>query len=352
MKSVKWGRMGAMMPLLILIVAEALWGMVAGLWLAVAWGLGELLYYGLRHRRLEKSSLWDMGLLLVLGLVALALEGPLLERLRPLIYLSLLLLMVGLSAFSKHNLMLAATGRFMKVNPIGPWAAYLMRASLQRMFVWMAVYTLLLVAALLYGPPAEGWTASWGWLPFLLGFFVAEQLLKRRQQGRWRKEEWLPLVAADGKILDAAPRSMVHRGKERWLHPVVHVQLLRQGGLWLQKRPAHKLVQPGKWDTAVGGHVAAGESLEKSLQRETSEEIGVALAEVQHLGRYEWQSELERELVYTFVLKHEGPLRPHPEELDGGRVWSFDEIEAQLGKDVFTPNFEYEYQRYRTVLRA
>ena len=44
------------------------------------------------------------------------------------------------------------------------------------------------------------------------------------------------------------------------LHPVVHLHVMREGGfLYLQKRAMDKDIQPGKWDTAVGGHVDFGE---------------------------------------------------------------------------------------------
>ena len=37
----------------------------------------------------------------------------------------------------------------------------------------------------------------------------------------------------------------------------------------------NKDIQPGKWDTAVGGHVDYGESVEDALFRETREELGI-----------------------------------------------------------------------------
>lgn len=38
------------------------------------------------------------------------------------------------------------------------------------------------------------------------------------------------------------------------LHPVVHLHLFNsRGELYLQKRPEWKDIQPGRWDTAVGG---------------------------------------------------------------------------------------------------
>jgi hypothetical protein len=40
-----------LIPLFILIAAEWIWGMVTGLWLAVGYGLGEIVYYAVRHHR-------------------------------------------------------------------------------------------------------------------------------------------------------------------------------------------------------------------------------------------------------------------------------------------------------------
>lgn len=333
--------------MVILILAEWAWGMVTGLWLAVAYGIAEMAYFGLRYHRFEKRAFWDTGLLVLLGLMALALEGPLLDRLRPMIYLTIMLLIVGISTFSKHNLLMVASGRLLKNRQLGPWELLQMQGTLRHFFWWMAAYWILLLLGLWMSPLVEDFLNTSGLYLFIALALGTELFIKRRNHQRWSKEEWLPLVEQDGKVIGSAPRSVVHNGKSRWLHPVVHIQLLKDGGLWLQKRPMDKLVQPGKWDTAVGGHVAASESVERSLQREAAEEIGVNIQEVHHLGRYHWESPLENELVLAFLLKHDGDITPHPQELDGGRVWSFDEIEKNLGKAVFTPNFEYEYRLYK-----
>ncbi|GAO28713.1 NUDIX hydrolase [Geofilum rubicundum] len=338
-------------PLIILIVAEWVWGMVIGLWLAVAYGIGEMAYFAIRYQRFEKRTFWDTGLLVVLGLVALALEGPLLDRIRPLIYLTIMLLMVGISAFSKHNLLMAASGRFLKNRSLGPWEMAQMRMTMQHFFWWMAGYWLILLAALWMPVSWEAFLNSSGLYLFIVLAMGTELLIKRSKNKRWSEEEWLPLVEKDGKVMGSAPRSVVHNGHSRWLHPVVHIQLIMEGGLWLQKRPMHKQVQPGKWDTAVGGHVAANETVERSLQREAAEEIGVHVKEVHHLGRYHWESPLENELVLAFSLRYNGEITPHPHELDGGRVWSFDEIDDNLGQGIFTPNFEHEYLLYKDSLR-
>ena len=78
-------------------------------------------------------------------------------------------------------------------------------------------------------------------------------------------EELFPIVDEDGNITGAATRGECHGGS-KLLHPVVHLHVFNsKGELYLQKRPEWKDIQPGKWDTAVGGHVDLGECIEDAL---------------------------------------------------------------------------------------
>lgn len=152
-----------------------------------------------------------------------------------------------------------------------------------------------------------------------------------------------PIVDESGNIIGAASRGECHSGS-KLLHPVVHLHLFdKEGRLYLQKRPAWKDIQPGKWDTAVGGHVDLGENIYQALKREVKEELGLDVSSPELLRQYVFESDREKELVNVFKLVTED--QPHPtDELDGGRFWTTEEIAESLGKDVFTPNFESEYK--------
>ncbi len=157
-------------------------------------------------------------------------------------------------------------------------------------------------------------------------------------------QEYFPLVNEEGKTIGKATRKECHSGS-KMLHPVVHLHIFNDNGdLYLQKRSIRKDIQPGKWDTAVGGHIDYGESVEEALRREVREELGVTDFSPIKITSYIFESAIEKELVNTFRTVYNGPFNPDPEELDGGRFWAIDEILESIGKGIFTPNFENEFQ--------
>lgn len=159
-------------------------------------------------------------------------------------------------------------------------------------------------------------------------------------------KELFPAVDESGNIIGSVSRAEAHGGSMT-LHPVVHLHLFNsKGELYLQKRPDWKDIQPARWDTATGGHVELGESVEQALRREVGEELGVTDFVPEALGHYVFESARERELVFVHKTTYDGPVTPNAEELAGGRFWTRGEIAANMGKGVFTPNFEAEYKRF------
>ena len=159
-------------------------------------------------------------------------------------------------------------------------------------------------------------------------------------------QELFPLVNEEGHVIGKATRGECHNGSHL-LHPVVHLHVFNsRGEVYLQKRPEWKDIQPGKWDTAVGGHIDYGETPEKALLREVREELGIEAFTPEWVGMYVFESKRERELVYVHRTTYDGPIRPSAEELDGGRFWTIQEIRDSIGQQILTPNFESEFQRF------
>ena len=156
--------------------------------------------------------------------------------------------------------------------------------------------------------------------------------------------EYFPIVEPNGLVIGRSTREYCHGGAKP-LHPVIHVHIIdRFSRIYLQKRSMKKDIQPGKWDTAVGGHVDLGESIEIALKREVEEELGITDFTPELLTTYVFESDRERELVFAHKTVYDGEIKP-TEELDGGRFWPLEEIRSNIGKGVFTPNFESEFKR-------
>ena len=99
--------------------------------------------------------------------------------------------------------------------------------------------------------------------------------------GGWRDEQ-LDVRAADDMRGASTPLATIERAACRPLGITtfaLHLNaFLPDGRLWIAQRAAHKAIDPGCWDSLVGGMQAAGETERQTLEREAAEEAGLALA--------------------------------------------------------------------------
>lgn len=162
-------------------------------------------------------------------------------------------------------------------------------------------------------------------------------------------QEYLDIVTEDNRIIDKALRCECH-GNPRLIHRAAHILIFNSAGqLLLQKRSMNKDIQPGKWDTSVGGHVGSGESYEEAAYRELEEELGIKNVNLDYLYDYKMRNEIESENIRSYFCRFDGCIDFNKDEIDETRFWEIEEIKEQLGRGIFTPNFEQEIKLYLSM---
>jgi isopentenyldiphosphate isomerase len=284
-------------------------------------------------------------LLTALGGTSIFLENDIFFKLKPALTEIIFAGLTGLSAFGKRNLVYEMSLRYIRDVKIERSAGDRISKSLKGLFYVTLLHIGLAGYASFYMSD-KAWAFISGGLFYImiLLYFGYEMIKFRKHRKLISAEEILPVIDEKGRVLGSAKRSVFHFNSEKKiLHPVVHMHVFNLSGeIFLQKRLKTKEVQPDKWDIAVGGHVGYGESIEQALIREAHEEIGLTDFLPKFTGQYLWETEIEKEMVFTFHCVTNQVPQINEAEVSEGRFWSREELKRTTGKNIFTPNLEKE----------
>jgi len=157
------------------------------------------------------------------------------------------------------------------------------------------------------------------------------------------RDEIFDLVDGRDVVIGTAPRWDVHA--RQLLHRAIHVLVFAADErVFLQKRSMYKDSSPGLWDASCSGHLDSGEEYDAAAWRELSEEIGLNLSQPpDRWFRVQAYAETGNEFVWVYRVRHEGPFRLNPAEIDEGAWFSRDELHAAMEAKPtqFTRPFRY-----------
>jgi len=183
----------------------------------------------------------------------------------------------------------------------------------------------------------------------------------RTLRKRWPACQTFTTITAMNRIAVVDPQNRFLRWEERrnihlqrLPHRSVHVLGFDdQGRIFLQRRHRDKQTYPRFWDNSVAGHVEESDYprgpdddldlVYRSVAgRELLEELGVA-AELAELGAFSPQEGLHYEHLRLYKTRHPGPFSLQPEEVEEGRWFTPDELDALApsGPDPATPLLTY-----------
>lgn len=330
--------------LAIYFIADEFLGPVAGSLTALVLGTLEFLYTRIRQKIYDRMILWTTLLFCLPGIITIFSTDTLANRLQPVLIETGLCILSGIFAFSQADPTSTLPASYRKNLHFSEQQLKNMRHSLKILFYLLILHTVLSYLAIWFVPEPTADFINSKLLYILLGtYFIFLFIRNRYVSRRMKKEEWLPVVNEKGEIIGQAPRSVCHSGS-KLIHPVVHLHITNpKQEFFLQKRSMKKDLLPGKWDTAVGGHVGLNEKIEDALKRETFEELGITDFEARFLGSYIWESPSEKELVFSFLCTRYNRMNIDNDEVDEGKFWTLQEIEQGIRENTVTPNFAHEY---------
>lgn len=130
---------------------------------------------------------------------------------------------------------------------------------------------------------------------------IAQWLHANRLGGRWRNE-LLAVTDPSFELLGVIERAAV-RPLGITTFAVHLIAACAAGRVWVQQRARDKATDPGLWDTTMGGQVGAGESVADALARETWEEAGLAVSQLQDLRKVE-RIEFRRPVTEGYLVEY------------------------------------------------
>ena len=103
-----------LLPLFVFMIADEIWGTTTGLYIAVIFGVAELIATRIKDGKYDRFIIFDTAFLVILGLVSILLENDIFFKLKPALMELILCVILAVSAFSPANLVLAMSQRYMK----------------------------------------------------------------------------------------------------------------------------------------------------------------------------------------------------------------------------------------------
>jgi isopentenyldiphosphate isomerase len=334
-----------LLPLIVYILIDSILPSKTAIAVAISFGILQFLIIGIVKKQWDKFIILDTALLALLGGVSIVFDNEFFFLWKPAIIEALMVILLTIVYFTNINIIFKWMGHYMDIPDVNEEQTNAFRRSLFNILILFILHIALIIFSI-YNLSREWWAFISGVLLYIImGIWLIAQLAINKLNFSKKRKELVPVLNDQLQIINVAPRDEVHNGS-KILHPVVHLYVFNnEGKLLLQKRGNNKLIQPGKWDASVGGHISYNEKPEEALFRESKEEIGLKKFKPELIHHYIWESEIERELVFIFITsildQNQLKLSKEVSEL---RWWTKKEISSQLGKNFFTPNLEFEFQ--------
>lgn len=188
---------------------------------------------------------------------------------------------------------------------------------------------------------------------FLIIIMIMEAIRLNILDKKLYDEEWLPVVNEKGAVTGKIAKSVTKDMKNKFMHPVVRVALIHKGKLYLKKRDASRILDPGKLDYPFEKYMKFKHELDEAVHNAIRRECGVDDIPLRFLLKYIFENSYTKRLIFLYVSDIRDEAAFNAMQLRDGKLWTEVQIEDNMGTGIFSECLELEYEYLKnTVLLA
>ena len=161
---------------------------------------------------------------------------------------------------------------------------------------------------------------------------------------------FVPIVNTKGDVMGKAIASEAINRKNDYINPVIRIAVASHGMLFLLPRPKCNVFEKDKIDLLMEGYLIYGETLEQGAHRILRQTLPTAPLDHLHFNfMYHFENEATNRLVYLFTLDLDDDSILCNKNFKGGKLWTFQQMEHNLGRNFFSSCLEYEFEHLEVL---
>ncbi|HEY9550849.1 MAG TPA: hypothetical protein VIQ97_01065, partial [Prevotella sp.] len=166
-----------------------------------------------------------------------------------------------------------------------------------------------------------------------------------------RHEVFFPVVNTRGNVIGKVMASEAIGRKNNLIIPIIRIAVTSNGMLFLLPRPKCSVFEKDKTDLLLEGHLLYQETLEEGAKRILKQTLPTTSTDKLCFNfMYHFQNDTANRLVYLFTLDLEDDAPLCNKDFKDGKLWTFRQMEQNLGLNFFSSYLEYEYENLKEII--
>lgn len=163
-----------------------------------------------------------------------------------------------------------------------------------------------------------------------------------------KQEEMIPIVNKQGDVIGRRLKVEAHSYKNAFINPIIRIAFICNGMLLLCSRKSTCVAEKSKVDIPLEGYLQYGEKPEECVNRLMEEVFPDGTSIIPRFSiKHHFKNDDTNRLVYLYIayVDDESLLANFP--CPHSKLWTFHQIEENLGKNFFSQCFEGEYEHLK-----